>query len=100
VTQTLTATFVRDLPASDWRGTAKLWRLSSPHTHEWFEDSTVTFDHVITSAANVPFSGPETYVFAANEDGKVVDWNELPGSLREELDHDRALNGFLDRNSD
>lgn len=37
------------------------------------------------------FSGPETYIFPANEDGKVVHWAELEGSFRGGLDHERAL---------
>lgn len=48
-------------------------------------------EYVIVSAAVVPISGPETYIFAANKNGQVTDWIELPGSFRGALDHERAL---------
>jgi hypothetical protein len=47
--------------------------------------------HVITSATDVPFSGPETYMFAANEKGEIVDWCELPASYKGELDHKKCF---------
>ena len=43
--------------------------------------------YVLTSATNVQFSGPETYMFAADEKGNIIDWCELPGSYRGGLDH-------------
>lgn len=43
------------------------------------------------SAADVMFSGPETYIFPANEDSIVVHWGELEGSFKGGLDHERAL---------
>lgn len=44
----------------------------------------------IVSANTVPYSGPETYVFPANELGEVTDWGELVG-LRGTLDHKEAI---------
>lgn len=49
------------------------------------------FRHVAASAVDVPFSGPETYLFAVHEDGTVISWMELPGSFRGGLDEERAL---------
>lgn len=43
--------------------------------------------YVITSTSNVQFSGPETYMFASDEKGNIIDWCELPGSYRGKLDH-------------
>jgi len=43
--------------------------------------------YVITSASDIRISGPETYMFASNEEGEIVDWSELPGSYRGSLDH-------------
>lgn len=43
--------------------------------------------YIITSASDVQFSGPETYMFASDENGKIIDWCELPGSYRGGLDH-------------
>ena len=47
--------------------------------------------HVVVSAAVVPYSGPETYIFAGTEDGEVGGWMELDGSYRGGLDHAEAL---------
>lgn len=42
---------------------------------------------VITSAQSVPYTGPETYMFGADENGNIVSWEELPGSYRGDLEH-------------
>ena len=34
----------------------------------------------VVSASTVMLSGPETYIFQADEAGEVTDWGELPGS--------------------
>lgn len=47
--------------------------------------------YVITSASNIEFTGPETYMFASDEKGNIVDWCELPGSYRGELDHKKCF---------
>lgn len=47
--------------------------------------------YVIVSAANVPMSGPETYIFASNKAGEIVDWLELEGSFKGDLNHEKAL---------
>lgn len=46
---------------------------------------------VIVSAADVPFSGPETYIFPADPWGRIASFGELPGSFRGGWDHERAL---------
>lgn len=47
--------------------------------------------YVVVSAADVPYSGPETYIFPSNEKGTILKYTELPGSFRGALDHARAL---------
>jgi hypothetical protein len=47
--------------------------------------------YVVTSAKSVQFSGPETYMFGADENGEIVDWCELPGSYRGELNHQKCF---------
>lgn len=42
---------------------------------------------VITSTTNVQFSGPETYMFASDEKGNIIEWCELAGSYRGGLVH-------------
>jgi len=39
------------------------------------------------------FSGPETYIFPANGNGKVLSFLELEGSYRGGLNHFKALEG-------
>ena len=47
--------------------------------------------YVITSATEVEFTGPETYMFAADETGNIIDWCELPGSYRGDLEHSKCF---------
>lgn len=47
--------------------------------------------YVIVSAADVPLSGPETYIFPATAKGEIDDFGELEGSYRGGLDHRLAL---------
>ncbi len=42
---------------------------------------------IITSAKDIPFTGPETYMFGADENGHIVEWDELEGSYRGGLEH-------------
>jgi hypothetical protein len=49
------------------------------------------YKFVITSTSNVQFTGPETYMFAADEKGNIIDWCELPGSYRGELNHEKCF---------
>ncbi len=47
--------------------------------------------HVVISACFAPCSGPETYIFASDEEGDITDWCEMKGSLRGTLDHGEAI---------
>jgi hypothetical protein len=77
-----------------FRGDARLYELSEPVEYDYdynaekYKSST---KYVIVSATSVMFSGPETYVFPADEQGNVVNWSELDGSFKGGLDHRRAL---------
>ena len=48
-------------------------------------------EFVVVSAATDQLSGPETFIFPADGDGKVLAWQELPGSFRGELNFDKAI---------
>ena len=89
--KTITAAHIRDLDG--FTGNARLYRLS--HSVQWggnFDgDTSGETEFVIVSAADVPFSGPETYIFPAEAEGNVVDWSEMDGSFRGALDHERAI---------
>jgi hypothetical protein len=82
------ATPVRDIPG--WTGRARLYRLDPPLA----DYDGRTWEYVIVSATDVPFSGPETYIFPSDgPDAKVqpADWGEMPGSFKGALDHAAAL---------
>lgn len=88
-----TATYIKDLER--FTGEAKLYELSEEiKLYDWNDKLKGTTKFVVVSATNVLFSGFETYIFPANEDGNVTDWGELSGSYRGGLDHDVALNGL------
>jgi len=65
-----------------FRGNAQLYEMNPPYEHH---------KYVVVSAADVPFSGPETYIFPADEKGTVVDWMEMDGSYHGGLSHQQAL---------
>lgn len=78
-----TATEIRDRRRTSGAGAAhRLYRLSEPLEG---------FEYVVVSANTVMFSGPETYIFPADASGRIVDWGELDGSFRGDLDHEAAL---------
>jgi hypothetical protein len=82
-----TATFVRTLRG--FRGNAELFRLEPPlEGSRWpGETGTGRYAFVVASAARV-FGAPETYMFGADEDGRILDWGELPPSQKGTLDID------------
>jgi hypothetical protein len=74
----------------DARGDQKLWKLSEPYVSD-----DVTCEYVLTSAVD-GHGILETFVFPANEDGRVIDWGELEGSYQGDTNHDRAIKGFCE----
>lgn len=84
-----TAQFIRNLDYG-FRGDARLYKVTPPMAGHNDVDM---HDYVIVSAVDVPCSGPETYVFGADENGVVRDWLELDGSYRGGLSHEEALEG-------
>lgn len=51
----------------------------------------VPMRYVRASAARVPYSGPEVYLFHCDSRGEVLDWSEQPGSRRGTLDIARVM---------
>ena len=82
-----TATMLEEMTGMN--GRANLYRLSE--ALESYDGN--KYEYVVVSAVDVPFSGPETYIFGADENGEIVNWMELPGSFRGALDHNEALEG-------
>ena len=66
----------------NFTGHAALYRMEPPLDGREF---------VIASATNAMFTGPETYLFPADADGRVIDWSEIEGSYRGGLSHAIAL---------
>ena len=75
-----TARYKRTLEG--FAGIAKLYQLTPPI------DTAIKF--VVVSATD-GYSGPETYIFPADRQGRVTHWGELAGSFRGSLDHEKAL---------
>ena len=48
------------------------------------------YAYVVSSAA-ADFGEPETYLFGSDESGAILDWGELPGSMKGTLDHDAPI---------
>jgi ethanolamine utilization protein EutP (predicted NTPase) len=91
-----TATKIKDL--NGFQGHAILYKITPAVEYDkpWDDDDPPAkhTEYVVVSAANVMFSGPETYIYIpANEDGEIVDWGELDGSFRGGLNHEAALEG-------
>jgi hypothetical protein len=80
-------------PANEMVVQQAIFKLDPPMINENWDGSIVEeHEYVLVSAANVMFSGPETYIFPANKEGEVIEWGELPGSFRGGLDMEEALN--------
>jgi hypothetical protein len=88
-----TATYV-GVPQEGWQGDARIYRVDPPMSYyPTWEGPASLADHVVVSATTVMYTGPETYIFPADAEGKVLDWGELDGSFRGRLDHEEALRG-------
>ena len=86
-----TATYIKNL--DNFNGVAKLYKLSDPLKFggDYEGDPQGETSFIAVSAANAMFSGPETYIFPCDENGKVIDWGELDGSYKGGLSHETAL---------
>lgn len=78
------ATFILDLPTSPTGAIGKLYKLS--------KNGSINNEYVVVSSVFAfDTSQEETLIFAADETGKIIDWNDLPGSYRGGMDHELAL---------
>ena len=78
-----------------------LWKLSEPVERVMYSfplarqrNEPTRVEYVVTSQA-FEYS-TENYAFPADENGKIIDWGELPGSQRGIPGHQTVINGFLD----
>lgn len=77
-----TATQLRIMPSA--HGSVGLYQLDPP----WFG-----IRYVAVSGARTTFA-LETYIFPADENGNILDWEEMPGSFKGAIDHAAALEGL------
>jgi len=75
------AIFCKDV-SEKFSGDAELYRMDPPLNG---------YEYVVSSAAMAMFTGPETYLFGADENGEVLDWMELDGSIRGVYDPEGAI---------
>jgi hypothetical protein len=85
MTTTMTPVALVQANLPNFHGTANLYRVLE------VTDTFQAGDHFVASATDVPFSGPEVYLFRCDPTGKVTDWSELPGSSRGTLNIDEVL---------
>ena len=87
------AVFLRNLDG--FTGHASLYKLDEEigYCADWNEPGKFAgyTRYVVVSATDVMPGGPETYIFPADEDGNVLNWQEMTGSYRGGLDHAEAL---------
>ena len=90
-----TAELIKDV-SEDFRGDAKLYKLSSPV--RYIERSRETkrkrqTKFVILSSVELALDhgGSETFIFPADAKGKIQSWQELEGSARFKVSHDVVL---------
>lgn len=82
------ATLVRHLNGNA-HSKGRVYRVEPPHVDYDGDNPT---EYVWVSAATLPMGlGTETYIFACDEAGEVTSWGEMPGSIKNSLDHDEAL---------
>lgn len=84
-----TATEIRGKTEGKGTGEMRLFRLDPPMGDEYIDEGPI--EYVVVSATIAMFSGPETYIFPANEEGEITSWGELNGSYRGGLSHEAAL---------
>ena len=89
-----TATLIKNLGTSASGAKQSLYLMTPPIKEEGYseDDATLLWNYVVVSAVSAFDTGcDETYIFPANEKGKIVSWLELPGSMRGTLSHTEAL---------
>ena len=90
-----TAELIKDVSA-DFRGDAKLYKLSSPVRYRDTSGETPRkrqTKFVILSSVELALDhgGSETFIFPADAKGKIQSWQELEGSSKGKASHDVVL---------
>ena len=82
--ETFKATLVKKL--NNWQN---LYKLSPP-----YNSNSSNIEYVVVSTAYALFGGPETAVFATDQDGNILNEHQLPGSFKGWHDDQDALHGL------
>lgn len=72
---------------------ASLYRLDPAYRGDYIREA-VRYVRVSSLSASFSSGDPETMIFAADSEGEVTSWVELPGSYRGGTDHAQALKGL------
>jgi len=76
----------------EFKGEAHLYKVDPPASYYTSHtEPEHTTEYVVVSAVNAPYSGAETFIFPADEEGNVLSWAELEGSCRGDHTHEHAL---------
>jgi hypothetical protein len=88
-----TATFLQKLPRDTDYLDARLYRVRPSMTLEgWGEGYPKRSLYVVVSGSKLPgLRQPETFIFLADDTGKILDWLECDGSFQGSIDHAKAL---------
>ncbi len=80
------ATKVREIKLDRQGNRQFLWRMDPPMLGN---------NYVITSGLEAAFDTgrPETYIFASDKSGEIIECGELEGSFQGSVDHEKALAG-------
>lgn len=90
--------FVKNLTGT-WKGDARLYKVTPPVPYKRDGYSIKHKQHssyIVISAVVVMFSDSETYIFPSDKNGEILDWGELPGSFQGNLDHQQAIDNFIE----
>lgn len=77
----------------NFKGHAALYKLSEPLIYQsWLDKTAKHYEYVICSTSYNSLGELQTLIFGANQKGEVVDWGDLPGSMRNSTSHEEVLN--------
>jgi hypothetical protein len=86
------AKFVKNV-TKHFLGTAILYEFEPPIEYDgsWDDKPILLPAKYVVVSAVCTYSGPETFIFPSDENGKVLSWTELEGSIVGELNIEKAL---------
>jgi len=82
--------FIKDI-SERFSGTAHLYKVDPPVEYFDSEESSNLTPYVCASATTVPLTGPQVFIFPADENGEFLDWGEI-GGRKGTLDIEKVMN--------